>query len=819
MLSVWSSTLRSIRRDPVYSALNLASLMLGLAVAFILGLSVLQDLRQDKDLPGVEAIYRLNQTQALPGQPATTTAATPGVLLPTMIGESLPLAAGARIRPYEVEAEVGDARWGEAVQFVDPGFAEVFPLPMVEGRMTAALRDTMGLALSETAANRLLGAGGDRVGRRVILTVDGVERPYEVRAIFRDRPSNSHLALNAIARLDRSVFAQGDDEAFERWLSSSFYTYVRLPAGATAEALAGGLAGIAGRHGGGEGDWAQLIEFEPSAVAGIRLRDGNVQATAVDAVDPRVVWIMAGVALGILVIAVVNYVNLATARAGRRAREVAVRKALGATTAALRGAFLAEALILTTFAALAALVLAVLALPWLNQAFGADLALGEVGWIRLAASAAFVTLLAGLAAGVYPAFVLSAFQPAALLAASRSDGSGGRGGQRFREALVIVQFATTAAMLTATMIAFQQVRHITRVNPGFERDGLLLVESAAGLNAPARNAFMTAAAASYGRDAVAASDRWPAGGGETRTNVGVSGRSGPEPSLVREIVSGDYFGVVGSRLLAGRRLAAGGMDDIALLEAEAQATPQVNIVLNRAAVEALGLSSPDGALGLRLSVHGPGGPVTGVVVGVVADMRFNSPRETVPPVYYLQSSEPTSGSAVFTRAASEPRTAMEGLRAAWDAAAADGAFDARPAEAAVESFVAAEQRRIGLFTLGSVLSGVIAGAGLYGLAGFAARRRRREMAIRKALGATSATVTRLLLTQLLRPILLALMIGTPAAAWMMSGWLQGYATRASIGASALVAPAMTILVLAVATILVQAWTLASEAPGQALGDD
>ena len=512
-----------------------------------------------------------------------------------------------------------------------------------------------------------------------------------------------------------------------------------------------------------------------------------------------------------LLIAIVNYVNLATARAGLRAREVAMRKVLGAGRDVLVRQFLGEALLVALLSALGGLILAELGLPMINAAGGLTLSLD---YAVVLPGLALLALVVGGLAGLYPALLLSRFPAAAVLASSRSPG-GGRAGARVREMLVVFQFALAIAFMIGTVVLIAQTRHVRNTDVGFRRDGLVIVSSTAdgAVTEPQLTAFMARAAALPGVRSVTTSDSSPGSSSFNSDSYAVPGKPEPGPSLQAIIVSSNFFPTFGLKLIAGRL-----PDDAHRADDSRNATgpgPNViNVVINREGVRALGFSSPEAALGKTVGRTNPR-----MIIGVVENARFFSPRDPVNPTMYYYQSRFSTIPRTTLRVEGDPRETIAALRAIWRQIAPQVPFEAKTANQNMDEYYKVDDRTTRLFGIGAGLAVLIGCVGLWGLASFNTQRRVKEIGIRKTLGASATDIVKLLVGQFLRPVLIANLVAWPLAYVAMRAWLAGFDDRVSLSPLYFAGATMLALAIAVLTVLGQSLRASRAAPAWALRHD
>ncbi|EIZ78041.1 putative transmembrane transport protein [Novosphingobium sp. Rr 2-17] len=786
---------RSLTRHRLYAILNIGGLALGIAVFLVLYLFVRFETGYDRVLPGWDRVWVVKRTMQFPASPEVAIPSSTDLL--AQIRSDWPDVGGARMLADEIPVQDGVALVTEKVARVDPSYFALFPLPGIAGNPATALSAPDGAVVTQRVAETYLGKGA-AVGRTLTLVIAGKPTPFRVGAVIAEPPAASFYR-NAI--------------------------FIALPASGKASASPNGMLTTflrfadARTAGGRVADFPALSRRHPDPAMSNLPRDvvkqSLVPLPAMHLADPHdraVVGALGLVGVLALLVAIVNYVNLATARAGLRAREVAIRKVVGATRGALVGQFVGEAMLTAAAAGLVGLALAELALPFVNGAGGSSLAIAYLGTGSILPPLLLLILVIGLAAGFYPAVVLARFQPAAVLAAVRAPG-GQRSGGLLRRAMVVIQFTTATALLIGTAVLLAQTRHLQASDIGFDRSGLLAVRSFGDstLDDSQRRAFTAAVARMPGVVAISQSAVAPTGGSFGIAPMHREGATGADPMIVRAEVGPGFFETYGARLLAGRLLDTSRYrsDD-----ADRKAPGPKAIVLNRTAVRLLGFASPTAAVGRTLE-DGKDGSAT--IVGVIDDMRFKSPRDAVEPQAYTQRDHGLSTPVLSVRHTGDGERMLDTMETQWRRIAPAVPFAAQPVDRQLyDAYYRADAQRAQLFMIGAVLAVVIGCIGLYGLAAFDTARRVKEIGIRKALGASTAEVLRLLIGQFLKPVLFANLIAVPLAYLAMRRWLAGFDDRVALSPALFVGGVALTATIAVATILGQTWRVARSEPWRAL---
>jgi putative ABC transport system permease protein len=819
------SLYRTLTRHRLYALLNTLGLAVGIAVCTILFLVVRFETGFDHWAPHRNAIFRVNQTSTWPGRPAHHSSETPYLLASRMAANFPQVAAVARLIDNSYVVRNGGRQAFERVIVADPSIWDVFPLPFVSGDRASSLSDSTSVVITQAVARKYFGT--DRaLGRRLAVVIDGQPRDYRVSGVLRDLPDDSNLMLDVVVRLTPEIL-QGQKDYMPYWGSNWIWTFVRLHSPADAATIDREFPAFVDREASDEQKPAsQHIHYRLTPLAELHLTDTTVDVMH-PAVDGLFVTALGVMGLVTLLVAVVNYVSLATARAGMRAREVAIRKVMGATRRMLVLQFVGESVAVALAAGLIGAALIEIALPGVSAVLGEPIRMTYFGSRGMLAPLLGLCVAVGLLAGIYPALVLARFRPSSVLASARAPG-GGRTGARMREVMAVGQFAIAICLMICTAVIFAQMQYLRSADVGFRRDGLLIVRNLGDQQvAPQMRTIVEAFRHTPGVLAVTASDRRPDPDTNSNTNVTLVGHPEIKPSLLYERIGPDYARTYGLKLLAGRVLdeSHGGDDRQGVKYDEmADAGRSINIMINAGAAGELGFTDPAKALGRQVifTRSEKGNQLIANIVGVVADVRFDSPRLAPPPQVYLLDSHlgpahsPSSWAAAVRVHDGDQAQVRQRLEAVWRSLAPGAPFQGETVQVTMKPFYDSDARRGQLFAAGALLSAGIACLGLYGLAAFNTSRRVKEIGIRKTLGASTADVLRLLVGEFLRPVLWANLIAWPVAWLAMRWWLAGFDQRISLNPAYFLAPSLTAILVAVLTVAEQAIRVSRAEPSRAL---
>jgi putative ABC transport system permease protein len=822
-----TTALNALNRNRVFAAINIFGLAIGMAACILLLLFVRYEMSYDQWLPGHENAYQVQMF----GRDRDTGRTSAMQMSAYVVGRSLAkdfpeiekVAYAGLGRP--VILQDGNASTGE-VLMADPELLQVLELPLVKGDRTTAMKDLYGLVISEAEARRRFG-DHDPIGKTLSMIRNGITLDYHVTAVMRDIPKNSHFKAEMIVPFNRIAYS--DQEAFFTTFGwNSGYNYVKLKPGTEVAALQARFPAWEKRNiprenfGGTTMSEGDDTDWKLTPVADIHLGEAD-GAGMTPSNDPKSIATFALVAILILVMACINFTNLATARAGQRAREVALRKVMGASRGQLVVQFLGESLIIAAISMLVALAMVELVLPLLSDFLKADLRLSYLGEGGILLPVIGLVILVGLAAGLYPAFVLSHFDPAPVLKSNHS-GTDGQGSGRLRGALVVLQFAVSIALVICTAVVAAQTFYARSADAGYNREGLLQI-TGIGRKQLEPVADSLVEAVSHVPGVIAAGRTSIAVNTDSRINTRVQLPGSSDPVAMGFYnVDPTFFAAMGVKPIAGRGLDANNpRDDIRIGHGDdaaeaALAARGTNTVVTVEGARKLGFANPADALGKTIRaalVDEKYGLVPVTIVGVVPDMRLRSFREPYEPIMFFYDRSYMTELMVRLKAG-EAGAVRDGVEAVWKRYAPQVPFEAEFADDIVRKQYDADEARAKTFAAFAGLAIFVACLGLYGLAAFTAERRTREIGIRKVLGAHDGDIVKLLVWQFSRPVLIANIIAWPVAWWLMRDWLDSFSARIDLGPQWFIGAGLLAAAIAAATIISHALKVARQSPALAL---
>ena len=807
---------RLLARHRAYAATNVGGLALGLAGCLLILGYVHYETSYDAWMRSADRVFQVQSTLHPPGQPVLHSQGSPFPLHDVLPDAFPQIAALTSIASGKTVTERDGQPMFLDATTVDPTFFDVFDLPFAQGSAATALPDTNTIVLTESEAVRQFGTR-DALGKLLSLGAGEGKRDYRVSGVLRDLPRNTNLRLGIIYRRDMNQLPP----EMRGWGNLEQQHFVKLRRSEDVVTINSALPAWKKRAIPAlviDGKPATMADFYDFALAPLpNLHLGQAQEAAMkpggDAQSLATFGIVALLTLGM---AVINFVNLSTAHASLRAREVAVRKVLGASRRQLIVQFLLEGLVTAAVAMLLALAITELAMPWVAARVGADLQMNYLGEGGMLWPAIALFAVTGLLGAAYPAFYLSRFQPAAVLRAGKSSVETPSSG-RLRSALVLFQFAIAIGLIASTWVIYAQTRYVETVDPGYRRDGLIQIANAwrftqgAEYEAARVELLQVPGVTAVGRTglALASTDKTMAlmrtKGAADYVSMGAYGTDA-------EFLQTMDINLVAGRLL-GDRFAT---DAVGQLSPEALRQRGLNVVVNRTAAAKLGYRDPQAAIGQVVDISFEAlQMVPTTIVGVVEDTRFRTARDAIEPLAYIY--DPTRTSTVLVRYTNaRPRDVMGAVNRIWRKFEPEIPFEARFADDIVREIYAADRARGALFAAFSALAVIIACLGLYSLATFATQRRTKEIGIRKVLGARVRDIVRLLAWQFSRPVVAANLLAWPVAWWAMRDWLNGFDARIPLGPGPFAFAGALALGIALATVAGQAVRVARLNPIHAL---
>lgn len=784
--------LRNLRKHPGYTFINITGLAIGITCCLLILLYVRDELSYDRFHPNAEQVYRI----VVHGKVADAefnAPVAPYPMGPTLKQEFPEVIEMTRAALYSGAQAVrkGDLRFiEERIFFADSTFFRVLPFPLLVGDADQVLDDPQAIVLTETMARKYFG-DEDPVGKTLIM---GDTTEFRVTGIAADVPSNSHMHFDMVGSLEsQQIF--GSDQ----WLANNYVTYLVLPEGYDPADLEDKLPALFEKYAAPQLLQLMGVTFDQMEQEGSYLRynlqaltDIHLRSHLEFEIEPNgnivYVYIFSAIAVFILLIACINFMNLATARSAGRAREVGVRKVLGSHRRLIVLQFLAESTLLAFIALLLSVILVAVLLPSFNDLAGKAITFGSIEILQTIPLLIVAVLLVGALAGMYPAFFLSAFKPVLVLKGGPRTGAKG---SWLRATLVVFQFAISIALIVSTIVVQNQLRYIQNKSLGFDKEHIVVINRADALGNQ-QEAFKQEVLSNPNIVRASYSTAFP-GNPVGRSGFLTEGETeGHVMSPV--LVDHDYIETIGLTVVEGRAFSRDFPSDTAAF------------VLNEAAVKEVNWM--DGAVGKRLIVPGQG-PIN--VIGVVRDFHYASLHQAINPLLLALSNAPLPRLAVRIRPENISGT-LAFLEGKWTSFVPNQPFTYTFLDETFGGMYRAEEQLSGIFGTFALLAIVIACLGLFGLASFMAEQRTKEIGVRKAMGASVSQIVVLFSKEFGKLVLIAFVIAAPVSYLFMNKWLEDFAYRMAISWWTFLLAGAAALVIAWVTVGYQSFKAANTDP-------
>ncbi len=790
---------RSLIKQRVYSTINIAGLAIGIASALLIALYVQYEFSFDKFIENSENIYKVSLERKYPNH-ATFYATIPHSYSEAM-GHDIPevkqvtrLSAVNNNVVVTYKDGLGEQKLFEEdfVVTADSNFFTFFHLPFVKGDPSSVLHNPNDIVITETTAKKYFG-NEEPVGK----TLDFFGLSFKVSGVCKDLPTNSHMRFNVIGNMSAIPFFKQPN-----YIGFSAYVYVALNPGTDYKIVESKIPKLVDTYASAQIEhnlgksWEDYkkegngYRYFLQPLTSIHLDPTNLETKMEPGGSISFMYFLISVAVLLVVIACINFMNLATARSAERAREVGVRKTMGSLKGQLVGQFLSESMLISLIAMALAIVIIQLVLPAFTQLTERPLVLifepfSAFGLLALA-------LFIGFLAGSYPAFVLSSFNPVVVMKGTFT--SSGKGSW-LRNSLVIFQFTISIILIVGTLVVQQQMNYIQNKSLGFDKEQMLVVERAFALgNAQKAQTFVEEVRRLPEVSAASGSQALP--GRETDFFGAFFQPEGSSEILSTKamVVADDLIETLGIQLVDGKLFAEGVNDSL-------------NVLLNESAVKAMGLENPIGRklANVQAQPDGSNRTVTFTVIGIVKDFHFQSLRDMITPLV-LQNTETAGRNIGVVMARIKPgqyKSAIERIEEKWKAIAPEQPFRYLFLDENFNAQYKGEQQAGQMFAIFASLAILVACVGLFGLSAYTAQLRTKEIGIRKVLGASVNSIVMLLAKDFTKMVVMAFVIAAPMSWYVMTQWLERFAYRVNLSPVTFVAAGVITLAIAWFTVSFQ----------------
>jgi putative ABC transport system permease protein len=794
---------RNIIKHKVLSFINIAGLSAGLTCFAIIALWVDDEMSYDKFNSKYDRIVRVigtTKTELGTFESAVTSA---------------PMAQALKNDFPEVEDVVRLRMRGDVVKYkdqqlhqsgillADPSFFDIFSFHLSKGNVATALSEPFSIILTESIAKKYFGES-DPMGETLTVNMydgTGYGALYKITGVMPDPPRNSHFTFTMLASFKTIEVASPEVLTTSGWGDASFYTYILLKEGVSRNEFSEKIAQFYGKYIGSLfNTWKNIYSYKLQPLSDIYLRS-HLRSEIAPTGSIYQVFLFSTIGIFVLVLAGINYVNLAIASSIKRAREVGVKKVVGALKSQLIAQYVFESALTTLIALIISLLVSFLLQPLFSQLTTKNLLLFSSPTLLLFLTG--VSILLGIVSGLYPAIILSGFKPLQIL---KGNFQQGRSGLSLRKSLILAQFAITTALVTCIIVVNSQMKFIKHKNLGYNKDALIFLRVHGNTDvingyAAFKNELLTNPLISV----VATSNTIPIGGlgsGESET-VDKDGKS-IQVHTARLRTDSDYIDAYGINLIAGRNFHRG-------LTTDTIQPVLLPVLLNETAVQTIGWESPQSAIGKPFKI----GSIIGEVIGVTKDFHFSSLHNRIEPLAIYPVSERFSRITLNANV-SKASAATGWIMQVWKKHFPSALLDYDFVDSQIGEQYLAEERFSKIVTYFSFTSLLIACLGLYGLISYTASQKVKEIGIRKVLGASANSITLMLSKDFFKLVIVSAFLAVPVAWYSMSRWLDNFAYRTTITWWMPTIAGLIVLILAMLTVSFQAIKAALKNPVESL---
>ncbi len=788
--------LRNLFKNKLYSFINIFGLAIGLTCFLLISLYVLDELSYDRHFKDADRIYRINSDIKFGGAEQKMAVSS------DPFGATLKKDYAAEVEQYVRFYANNSRRFiKKGNEFLvendclhaDSTLFDVFSLNIIEGNAKTALTEPNTLIINQTTARKYFG-NNSALGKTLTVGVrESVE--YKITGVYEDMPVNSHFQANLIFS-----FKNITDYKFGSFLNHNFYTYIKLREGVDYKQFEKKFDAVVDKYVLPQAKvfmdiksmddfrkTGNYLQYSLTPLLDIHLKSDRQYELGVNS-DIQYVYIFSVVALFLLLIACINFMNLSTARSANRAKEVGIRKVMGTQRSSLIMQFMSESVLTSYLAFVLSLVFTILLIPYFNEIAGKQFSFKSLFQIQYLPFLLILPLIVGVLAGYYPSFFLSSFRPIEVLK-SKINANFKR--SNFRNALVTFQFVTSLVLVISTFIIYKQLNYIQNKNLGFSKDRVVVVTGTSSLR-DNNNVFKEEIKKIAGVKNATFAGYLPVANSSRSDNTFSTEAVMTAKNAVNMQtwdIDEDYIPTLNMEVLKGRNFS------------KAFSTDSSAIIINEQAAKLIGFDEPIGKK-LYISDGKPNDATALTIVGVVKNFHYESMRETVGPLCFRYGR--SAWVTAFKINTDEPQTLIKQMEAKWKALAPEMPFNYHFMDESFDEMYRAEQRIGKIALIFALLTVLIACLGLFGLITYIAEQRTKEIGVRKVLGASIWSIVQLLSKDFLKLVCVAFVIATPVAYYAMSTWLTDFAFRTNISAWIFIGAGVITLLIALLTVSYQA---------------
>jgi putative ABC transport system permease protein len=765
-IDLFKYSLRSFKRQRAYVIINILGLSIGIACSLLIAFFVMNETSYDRYNSRKDRIFRINFDFKIGGQEMNL-ASSSGIMGPTMLRD-FPEVEGflrmLKLNPTTVE--YNKAIFSEEhLMDADSSFFNFFSIPVIKGDIRNMLNGPGKVVLSQSAAKRIFGTE-DPIDKIIKIGKEG--RIFSVSGIMSDIPQNSHFEADFILSYMSDPWSNSPD-----WTNNNLVTYLLLKPNSDYKNVEEKIPGLINKYVAPEIPKLLGISFDEFITQGNRYRyylqnlkdihlDRSVQQQFKEPGDPGLIKILASIAILILIIAAINFTNLATAQASQRAKEVGIKKISGSSRAMLIRQFLSESFVLSLISTAFGLAIIKLVLPWFNNIMGTNLELNLLATWYLVPMLVLFSVLAGILSGGYPAFFISSLSPDVILKGFGKNNQSGR----LRRILVVFQFAVSIFLIVGTLVMYQQIKFMLNKDVGFNKEHLLVIGNSSALG-PKINSFTEAVKTIPGVSKITSSTCIP---GVNDNNNGYMVEGKPENIILMSTnwIDYDYIETLGMTLISGRTFN------------KSYTTDNQACLINEAAVKSFGITDPEKTRFMETLNNGK--VVYYQIIGVVKNFNFESLHKPIKPyVYRFKTDRELWGYVTLKVTDKDTKEIINNIDNIWKQFTTDVALTYFFLDEELEQLYIKEKQNAGIAGIASILAILIAVVGLFGLISFTMDQRTKEIGVRKAMGSSVTGVFIVLSKEVIILVSVSSVIAIPLIYYIAGNWLENFYFRIHLG--------------------------------------
>lgn len=778
--------LRNIVRNKTYSFLNISGLAIGLACSIFILLWVQDELSFDRFYKNADNIYRVEEDQYYSGETYHVNV-TPFPVAPAFKSDIPEINNAARITFHSLLIKYGENSFYESqVVAADQSYLDIFDLEFIKGSSSSALNDPYSIVMTQEMAEKYFG-DEDPLGK--VITINN-KYDFKVTGVINKIPLNASFRFQAAFQFE---FLEEFGRWSKSWDSNSIFTFVELTSGADISTINKKMTDMLRQN---EPD--SNTDYMLAPVTGLHLFSYFGYGKPNGAI--QYIYIFSGIALFVLLIACINFMNLSTARSANRSKEIGMRKVVGANRSNLIYQFFGESMVLSFISMVFSLFIVALLLNQFNDLTGKEIPIDIFNDFKFIIGLLLITLFTGFLAGGYPALFLSSFKPVKVLKDSLKTGVKN---SLFRKVLVVFQFSLSIILIIGTIVVYNQLIYMQNKSLGYNKEHVLYFSSRGDV-AISYQSIKKEFLQTHGVINVTGSNHQPSQIGSNSGGAEWEGKDPEQTVLIStNVVDYDYTNTMKINIIAGRGFSEEFPSDL-------PTDSTGRFLVNEEVVKIMGISNTD-AIGARFDFMG----VQGSIVGVMKNFHFNSMRTKIEPLAMALAPEHISY-IVVKIAPGDISSTIENMKDSWESVLPGYPFEYRFIDEDFENLYRTEQRMVNLLKYFSIMAIIIACLGLFGLASFTAGQRKKEIGIRKVLGASEIKLTYLLCREFLILVVISALIAWPISYYILAGWLESFAYRISLTVWVFLASGLLTLIIALLTVGFHALKAASANPVKSL---